>query len=60
MLTWAHQRGIALRLIEPGKPNQNACIESFNGRFPDERFNELIRRNDTGTRDRRSVARRIL
>jgi putative transposase len=36
----AHQRGIALRLIEPGKPNQNAYIESFNGRFCDECLNE--------------------
>jgi len=33
MLTWAHQHGVTLRLIEPGKPNQNAYIESFNGRF---------------------------
>ena len=33
MLTWAHARGVTLRLIEPGKPNQNAYIESFNGRF---------------------------
>jgi transposase InsO family protein len=24
---------VTLRLIEPGKPNQNAYIESFNGRF---------------------------
>ena len=24
MLTWAHARGVTLRLIEPGKPNQNA------------------------------------
>lgn len=40
MLTWAHRRGIALRLIEPGKPNQNAYIESFNGRFRDECLNE--------------------
>ncbi len=40
MLTWAHQRGVALRLIEPGKPNQNAYIESFNGRFRDECLNE--------------------
>jgi putative transposase len=36
MLTWAHRQGIALRLIEPGKPNQNAYIESFNGRLRDE------------------------
>ncbi len=40
MLTWAHQRGVALFLIEPGKPNQNNYIESFNGRFRDECLNE--------------------
>lgn len=40
MLTWAHDHGIALRLIEPGKPNQNAYIESFNGRLRDECLNE--------------------
>lgn len=40
MLTWAHERQIALRLIEPGKPNQNAYAESFNGRFRDECLNE--------------------
>lgn len=40
MLTWAHERGVTLRLIEPGKPNQNAFIESFNGRFRDECLNE--------------------
>jgi putative transposase len=40
LLTWAHQRGLTLRLIEPGKPNQNAYIESFNGRFRDECLNE--------------------
>jgi transposase InsO family protein len=40
MLTWAHRRGIALRLIEPGKPNQNAYVESFIGRFRDECLNE--------------------
>jgi len=40
MLTWAHMRGVKLFLIEPGKPNQNAYIESFNGRFRDECLNE--------------------
>ena len=40
MLTWAHTRGVTLRLIEPGKPTQNAYIESFNGRFRDECLNE--------------------
>lgn len=40
MLTWAYERNIQLFLIEPGKPNQNAYIESFNGRFRDECLNE--------------------
>ncbi len=39
-LTWAHARGVTLRLIEPGKPTQNASIESFNGRLRDECLNE--------------------
>lgn len=40
MLMWAHDRQVMLRLIEPGKPNQNAYIESFNGRLRDECLNE--------------------
>ena len=40
MVTWAHERGVQLRLIQPGKPNQNAYVESFNGRFRDECLNE--------------------
>ena len=40
MLTWARTRGVTLRLIEHGKPNQNAYIESFNSRFWDECLNE--------------------
>ena len=40
MLNWAHRRGVALLLIEPGKPNQNAYVESFNGRLRDECLNE--------------------
>jgi putative transposase len=40
MVAWAHERDVQLRLIEPGKPNQNAYIESFNGRFRDECLNE--------------------
>jgi transposase InsO family protein len=40
LLTWAHERRVTLRLIEPGKPNQNAYVESFNGRFRDECLNE--------------------
>ncbi|VVE58253.1 transposase [Pandoraea horticolens] len=40
MLGWVHGRSVKLFLIEPGKPNQNAHIESFNGRFRDECLNE--------------------
>lgn len=40
MLTWAYRNKVALRLIEPGKPNQNAYVESFNGRLRDECLNE--------------------
>jgi putative transposase len=40
MMVWAHRQGIELRLIEPGKPNQNAYVKSFNGRLRDECLNE--------------------
>ena len=39
-LTWAHRHGISLRLIEPGKPNQNAYVESLSGRLRDGCLNE--------------------
>ncbi len=39
MRNWAHAHGVRLFLIEPGKPNQNAYIESFNGRLRDECLN---------------------
>lgn len=40
MLNWGYEHNVKLRLIEPGKPNQNAYIESFNGRLRDECLNE--------------------
>jgi putative transposase len=40
MLNWAHRNAVTLRPIEPGKPNQNAYVESFNGRLRDECLNE--------------------
>ena len=30
---WARENGVKLHFIEPGKPQQNAFIESFNSRF---------------------------
>jgi putative transposase len=37
---WAYEHGVQLRFIDPGKPIQNAFIESFNGRFRDECLNQ--------------------
>ena len=37
---WAYQTGVSLNFIRPGKPIENAYIESFNGRFRDECLNE--------------------
>src|SRR5579872_6023867 len=37
---WAYQVNVQLSFIRPGKPNENAYIESFNGKFRDECLNE--------------------
>jgi putative transposase len=37
---WAYERGVKLHFIQPGKPIQNAFIESFNGKMRDECLNE--------------------
>jgi putative transposase len=37
---WAYLRGVRLAFIRPGKPIENAYVESFNGRFRDECLNE--------------------
>lgn len=39
---WAHAHGVRLQFIEPGKPVQNAFIESFNGRLRDECLNQYV------------------
>jgi putative transposase len=36
---WATQNGVRLAFIQPGKPTQNAFIESFNATFRDECLN---------------------
>lgn len=42
ILKWADERGVGWRYIAPGKPSQNAFIESFNGRLRDECLNETL------------------
>jgi putative transposase len=37
---WAYRNGVKLNFIRPGKPVENAYIESFIGRFRDECLNE--------------------
>jgi putative transposase len=39
---WAYEHGVRLQFIEPGKPVQNAHIESFNARLRDECLNEHV------------------
>lgn len=39
---WAHRHGVSLQFIRPGKPTENAYIESFNGRLRDECLNEEV------------------
>ena len=36
---WAYRRGVQLDFTRPGKPTENAYIESFNGRLRDECLN---------------------
>lgn len=42
VLAWSAERGIAWHYIAPGKPMQNAFVESFNGRMRDELLNESL------------------
>jgi putative transposase len=42
ILTWADQSRVVWHYIAPGKPMQNAFIESFNGRLRDELLNETL------------------
>ncbi len=37
---WAYRHGVRLDFITPGKPVENAFIESFNGKFRDECLNQ--------------------
>ena len=42
ILRWVQETGIDWHYIAPGKPTQNAFIESFNGKLRDECLNETL------------------
>ena len=42
ILKWSQTTNVAWHYIAPGKPQQNAFIESFNGRLRDELLNETL------------------
>jgi putative transposase len=42
ILHWQQERAVGWHYIAPGKPIQNAFVESFNGRFRDECLNEHV------------------
>ena len=42
ILRWSQERHIEWHYIAPGKPTQNAFVESFNGRLRDECLNETL------------------
>jgi len=39
LAAWSEERQVRLEFIQPGKPVQNAYVESFNGRLRDECLN---------------------
>ena len=45
ILQWSQQTQVEWHYIAPGKPTQNAFIESFNGRLRDELLNETLFRS---------------
>jgi putative transposase len=45
ILRWSQETGVKWHYIAPGKPQQNAFIESINGRLRDELLNETLFRS---------------
>jgi putative transposase len=62
---WAYENGVKLFFIDPGKPMQNASIESFNGRFREDRQrccrsrSVLVHEPGRGQADHRGLAARL-
>ena len=57
---WAYECGVRIQFIEPGKPVQNAFIESFNGKLRDECLNEhVFLHARRGARNDRGMASRL-
>src|SRR5271156_147965 len=58
---WAYEHGVRLQFIEPGKPVQNAHIESFNARLRDECLMNTSSLHWTmrGTRSKRGASNTI-
>lgn len=55
-LDWAYNKGIEIEYIQPGKPIQNAYIESFNSRLREECLNEHAFRDLEHAQKDRAVA----
>ena len=45
MHLWSQDSGVKLHSIQPGKPTQNALVESLNGKFRDDCLNQHVFRN---------------
>jgi putative transposase len=44
-MSWCAEHGVAIRYIQPGKPNQNAFIERFNRTYREEVLNSYLFEN---------------
>lgn len=49
---WAYRRNVQIHYIDPGKPTQNAFVESFNGKFRDECLSEHYFENIEDAREK--------
>src|SRR5205807_1530229 len=56
---WAKQARVDWHYIDPGKPVQNAFVESFNGRLRDEFLNETLFTSYASTPGARRMALRL-